>query len=228
MVSTLVKKSFTKIIAAAGIGLLAGFVLFRSGDSFVTAQQATPSSITIAALNLNMLVSQLDEHTADDNTMKQKIADYQSQLANKKTALQNLQAPLDPSNTLALKPGTQEYEDQENKVLEASMALQTFDNFTQEELRLDQLEEEEDLYRHINAAVAQYAQSHNISLVLITDDINYQVSQEQDLITQIASRKVMYADSSLDITNALAQQMNSDYERASGGPAPTPAPMPGQ
>src|SRR5271170_6070524 len=199
MVGNLIKKSLVNFLAASAFCLLAGFVLLKSGDSTVMAQTASTPGITIATVDLNGLVLLLDEHNAANDSMKQKIDDYQAQLASKKSDLQNLQAPLDPGNAMSLKAGTPEYEAQENKVLETSMALQTFDNFTQEELRLDHLQAEEDLYKHINDAVGEYAKNHGITLVLVTDDINYNVSQEQDLVTQIAARNVMYSDASLDI-----------------------------
>lgn len=72
------------------------------------------------------------------------------------------------------------------------------------------------LYESISKAIAVMAQSEGYDLVIVDDSVapfvenpNARVSREVQILQQIASRRIMYASPSIDITQSLILRMNN-------------------
>lgn len=74
----------------------------------------------------------------------------------------------------------------------------------------------EKTYRQINNAIAEYANAHHISLVLAADAPHYNFEKGSQLIAEVATRKVLFAAGSLDITNNIVRLMNRAYQKKHG------------
>ena len=75
-----------------------------------------------------------------------------------------------------------------------------------------------DLYRSVQAAVEQYADANGYDVVLVDDheaelSLNPQAnaSRENQIRQQMLSRRVLHANSAVDITDDLVRQMNNEY-----------------
>ena len=192
--------------------LMSALALCAGGLMSPTAAKA--ASIKIAVVDLGKLTSQLTEQSADQQIMKSRLTQFKHEVDTRKKAIQKLEEPLNPQSVIALKPGTPEYKAQRNKLLKASLKLQVFEQFTQDRLKIKQRMLTADIYRDVNAAVAQYAKSHGIDLVLVTHKFDYNVTSTRALMLQIANRAVLYHDGAVDITPALVRIMNQAYQKA--------------
>ncbi len=192
--------------------LMSALALCAGGLMSPTAAKA--ASIKIAVVDLGKLTSQLTEQSADQQIMQSRLTQFKQEVDTRKKAIQKLEEPLNPQSVIALKPGTPEYKAQRNKLLKASLKLQVFEQFTQDRLKIKQRMLTADIYRDVNAAVAQYAKSHGIDLVLVTHKFDYNVTSTRALMLQIANRAVLYHDGAVDITPALVRIMNQAYQKA--------------
>ena len=205
MYRTLTKSKAIAILMSA-MALCAGGIMSPAA--------ANAASIKLAVVDLGKLTSQLTEQSADQQIMQSRLTQFKQEVDTRKMAIQKLEEPLNPQSVIALKPGTPEYKAQRNKLLKASLKLQVFEQFTQDRLKIKQRMLTADIYRDVNAAVAQYAKAHGIDMVLVTHKFDYNVTSTRALMLQIANRAVLYHDSAVDITPALVRIMNQAYQKA--------------
>ncbi len=192
--------------------LMTAMALCAGGLMAPTSAKA--ASIKLAVVDLGKLTSQLTEQSADQQIMQSRLSQFKQEVNARKKAIQKLEEPLNPQSVIALKQGTPEYKAQENKLLKASLKLQVFEQFTQDRLKIKQRMLTADIYRDVNAAVAQYAKAHGIDMVLVTHKFDYNVTSTRALMLQIANRSVLYHDGAVDITAPLVRIMNQAYQKA--------------
>ncbi len=198
----------SKVIAI----LMSAMALCAGG--LMSPAAAKGASIKLAVVDLGKLTSQLTEQSADQQIMQSRLTQFKQEVNTRKKAIQKLEEPLNPQSVIALKPGTPEFNAQRNKLLKASLKLQVFEKFTQDRLEIKQRMLTADIYRDVNAAVAQYAKAHGIDMVLVTHKFDYNVTSTRALMLQIANRAVLYHDGAVDITPALVRIMNQAYQKA--------------
>lgn len=208
-----ITKSTAIPVLIAALALCAGGIL-KLNSRPVSAADAAAAPLKIAVVDLGKLTQQLTEQSADQQLIQGRLAQFKQEVATRKKELQKLEEPLNPQSVIALKPGTPEYKAQRNKLLKAGLKLQVFEQFTQDQLKIKQRMLTADIYRDVNDAVAQYAKSHGINLVLITHKFDYNVTSTRDLMLQIANRAVLYHDATVDITDPLVRLMNQAYQKA--------------
>ena len=200
------------LIMALGLG--GGSMLAMIGRPVSAAAPVHASRLKIAVVDLGKLTQQLTEQAADQQIMQSRLNQFKQEVAKRKKVIQKLEEPLNPQSVIALKPNTPEYKAQANKLLKASLKLQVFEQFTQDRLKIKQRMLTADIYRDVNNAVAQYAKTHGIDLVLVTHKFDYNVTSTRDLMLQIANRAVLYHDGAVDITDPLVRIMNQAYQKA--------------
>lgn len=200
------------LIMALGLG--GGSMLAMIGRPVSAAAPVHASRLKIAVVDLGKLTQQLTEQAADQQIMQSRLNQFKQEVAKRKKVIQKLEEPLNPQSVIALKPNTPEYKAQANKLLKASLKLQVFEQFTQDRLKIKQRMLTADIYRDVNDAVAQYAKTHGIDLVLVTHKFDYNVTSTRDLMLQIANRAVLYHDGAVDITDPLVRIMNQAYQKA--------------
>ncbi len=71
-------------------------------------------------------------------------------------------------------------------------------------------------YDTINAAVQKIAASRGIQLVITTERIETAGADSKAILGQILSRKVVYADPALDITQEVLAGLNAEFKKAGG------------
>ncbi|MDA8376873.1 MAG: OmpH family outer membrane protein [Planctomycetia bacterium] len=200
------------LIMALGLGC--GSMLAMIGRPVSAAAPVHASRLKIAVVDLGKLTQQLTEQAADQQIMQSRLNQFKQEVAKRKKVIQKLEEPLNPQSVIALKPNTPEYKAQANKLLKASLKLQVFEQFTQDRLKIKQRMLTADIYRDVNDAVAQYAKTHGIDLVLVTHKFDYNVTSTRNLMLQIANRAVLYHDGAVDITDPLVRIMNQAYQKA--------------
>ena len=105
------------------------------------------------------------------------------------------------------------------KILQRNLWMQ----FVQREMALERALLLEDLYRKIHTEVKVMSSEQGFDLVLFNDagvDFIYseksQLTQEQQLMQQIGSKRIFFASSNEELTSELIVRMNLDYEKERG------------
>ena len=209
-----IMKSKVIPVLIMALGLVGGSMLAMIGRPVSAAAPVHASRLKIAVVDLGKLTQQLTEQAADQQIMQSRLNQFKQEVAKRKKVIQKLEEQLNPQSVIALKPNTPEYKAQANKLLKASLKLQVFEQFTQDRLKIKQRMLTADIYRDVNDAVAQYAKTHGIDLVLVTHKFDYNVTSTRNLMLQIANRAVLYHDGAVDITDPLVRIMNQAYQKA--------------
>ncbi|MBM43932.1 MAG: hypothetical protein CMJ36_02820 [Phycisphaerae bacterium] len=95
--------------------------------------------------------------------------------------------------------------------------------FTQQEIDIEKSLMLENLYRSMQSAAKELAEIEGIDIVIIDDsgqgfDLlpNSQLSREGQVAQQMTSRRALYRDSAIDISEDLIIRMNNDYAASTG------------
>lgn len=180
------------------------------------AAAAPAGPMKIAVVNIIKLSDRLEEKTAQTDKLQKMLASFKTEQAQKLKALKKLGAPLNPQSTIALKPGTPEYKAQEDKWAKATISYRVYIGYMQEKIRAEHMLLVEKLYHDITTAIQAYAKLHGISLVLQQEPMDFSVANDKALMTEIRSRKVLYASGAINITDHLLRTMNRQWEKAHG------------
>ena len=96
--------------------------------------------------------------------------------------------------------------------------------FTQQEIDVNKSLMMENIFRNMQKAAMELAQIEGIDLVLIEDSTmgfqvlaNNQVTREQQMAEQISTRRVLWREPTIDISDELIVRMNNDYAASTGG-----------
>ena len=170
----------------------------------------------IATVDLAQITQHLDEEVAMHQQFAAELKSLHAQVKAKRKELRSIEEPLNPDSTISFKVGSEEYNAQRKKLLKASVAFRVFQQYHQLRLREQQRLDGEKTYRQINEAIAEYANAHHISLVLAADAPHYNFEKGSQLIAEVATRKVLFAAGSLDITNNVVRLMNREYQKKHG------------
>ncbi|MEE3001320.1 MAG: hypothetical protein VX908_01360 [Planctomycetota bacterium] len=95
--------------------------------------------------------------------------------------------------------------------------------FTQQEIDIEKSLMLENLFRSMQSAAKELAEIEGIDLVIIDDAGQQfellpksQLSREGQVAQQMTSRRVLYRDSAIDISEELIIRMNNDYAASTG------------
>lgn len=149
-----------------------------------------------AQVNLKKMSDKLE---AESNAFKSVLQDLRTQLGNASTDGDRNRL------TRALEDKTLKY--------------QGFIQFANERLDVERYLLFESLYRSIASAIEHMAQAEGYDIVLVDDasvefivNSKLKISREDQIKQQIASRRIMYSNPSVDITEALIIRMNNAFD----------------
>lgn len=186
----------------------------RTAPATATSTQATPTSI--ATVDLTKLWAQLDEQNALDQEIQRLERDLLEKLQLRKDAVVALQVDLDP-----LEPGSPRYLERSREILLAQKDAQAFAEYSMSTLDLQIALNLQKMYWKTNDAAKQLAIGR-FQLILYRDVLtafrfqdSSRLSRRAQVQQQIASRTMLHAEPSLDLTDELVQHMNNAYKYAS-------------
>jgi Skp family chaperone for outer membrane proteins len=117
-----------------------------------------------------------------------------------------------------LKPGSKEYDAQLNKMTQLTIDRQAFLNYQDELAKRETFRYTKEVYQDVLDAVDKVAKERGYQLVLFKESANLTSRTYDELLEQIARRKVLYSDSSLEITDDVLKRLNRDYAVKKGNP----------
>lgn len=175
--------------------------------------QSTPTSI--ATVDLKKLWDELDEQRALQQDIQRLDRDLLEKLQLRKDAVAALQADLD-----TLEPGSARFLERSGELLLAKKDVQAFAEYRFSTIDLHVALNLQEMYWKTNDAVKDLANGR-FQLILYSDVLtefrfpeSLRLSRTAQVRQQIASRTMLHAEPSIDLTDELIQRMNNAYQYA--------------
>ncbi len=126
--------------------------------------------------------------------------------------LKNMQDELAASGFL---PGSPEFEKKRKEVVQKGIQTKIFADYSQNELRRQDMRIIDSCYQDIYRAVKKVAAKKGILLVLAREDLSRPSRNFEELIPNVYYRRhVLFAEPSIDVTDEVSDQLNTDYQLA--------------
>jgi len=221
-----------------GLALALGFGAAFAQDG----AKAAGKPAVIATVRLSDVLEKLDQ-VADAKAV---FASKRSQITQQDQARQNEIKQMQDRLQELYKgngdnPPTREMIDLQESAAFKTLQYQNWSRITSERLDIDRATQWEVLYRTIKQGASAIAAANGYDLVLVDDsggEVTYsedsRVPREQQVMSQIAGRRMLFANPMLDITDQLITRMNNAHKAAgaagaggAGAAGSNPAAAPG-
>jgi Skp family chaperone for outer membrane proteins len=204
-------------VATLGVAIYLGSRLWaQQGTQGLAAHPATSAKTKVAMLNLKYVVMNYTKWKNFTETLKSSYASYEQKAQALNTQMEGIKKQLQSAD-----PATREKLTKDGKSLERQM--QDLSDEAKNTLGKQEQDQMVIVYREIGAAVAGYAQSNDIDLVLhyndaITDtEMNSPNNIGRKMMT--APTVPLYYAAGVDISAQILKMLNDNYAQA-GGAAP--------
>jgi Skp family chaperone for outer membrane proteins len=184
----------------------------------VRAEGPASGPVVIGTANVEKIVESIHEYQdlassmdLDRKSLQQTLQDKQNNLNAMKQALSYL------------KSGTPQYDDQQDKLLTATIEFDAWGKETQLDLERKQKTRIKSLFLEIKDAIAQVAEKDGINLVI--SDEEPQIPDNLDAITVdqlralISQRTILYSDQTHDISGDVITLLDKNYAANAAPPA---------
>ncbi len=110
---------------------------------------------------------------------------------------------------LALKPGTADYINHLQELLNAQAAIQVKEQLTSQERLTKDHRWTEDLYKEILQVVNEVAVEKGIDLVIESDDVEFPLPSSEELMMALRMHKLLYAKGKIDLTPEVIKRLDA-------------------
>ena len=194
------------ILTIVSVFLLAGL----AGAGATTAFQAQPTAV--AVVDVQQVFNTIKERTQMRAELQDRAQKLEQQEKSRRQKIEQLRQQLN-----AQAPGTAAYKDTQDKLRKSAIERQVWVKFQQRQLNLERGLLVEKLYRRVLDTVGKIASERGFDLVLYkSGDPDFQYQKPEQLLSQIAVRKVLYAEDGTDITDQVVQRLNNEFEAGAG------------
>jgi Skp family chaperone for outer membrane proteins len=189
-----------------------------------SASAQVSSGVKIATANPVRIFNELRETKDLRDKMQQDTNNAEKESLQKKSQLADIKAARDQ-----FKPGTKGYDEQNQRYLEATLALDSWGKIRGMNLANDQKIKIVYLYDKILQGIAKVAAQKKIDLVLAEQQPQLPDSLDQVTADQLrailGSRNILYGSATSDISAEVITSMDAEYASGTGASAPSmPAP----
>jgi len=140
------------------------------------------------------------------NKLKTRLDEIKAESDDRAKKIEKIKLTLDE-----LKAGSKEYDAQLDKMTQLTIERDAWLTFQDELAKRENLRFTKDMYQEVLAASEKVAKERGFQLVLFREASDQPVRTLDELLQQMARRKVLYSDPSLDITESVLRQLNQDY-----------------
>ena len=196
-------KTFATACAAVALG-----TIVWAGAQAANQMHAQPTSVAVA--NVQQIFNSLKERQQIQAAMQSQMSDLQKQRDAKQKKIQDLKSQLD-----VLQAGSKAYANKESQLEQQLIGLKAWAEYQQKKVSQDRALKIEQLYRKTVAAVESVAKADGYQIVIYGGGKpKFEYSNENQLATEIQTRKVLWAADSVNITDQVTQMMNNAFENA--------------
>ena len=193
------------------VGLICVLVVTWIGNVRSDANQAPNASKTaVAVVNLEKTFNGLEQWVAVEGTLMDMGGKLEDEAERRREVVEGLQA-----DTEDYPIGSEKYKEAERRFEMAALEFQAYVAMHQGRRMEYNDTQIRSIYEKIKDAASKMADERGLDLILVDDSVVPIPPDSQDILSQISSRRVLFARDQMDITNALIAEMNAAY-RAGG------------
>ncbi len=171
-----------------------------------------PDAAVVAVVRIDALFDELQQRADARIALRRMELDVTDEHRSRAEEITSLQAELE--NVVA----AMRRQELEDDIVIKQLQLRLWQQAAAMELEVEKALQLQDLYRSMRAATEALATAEGYDLVLVDDssddlpfDRESRVSPQIQVLQQIATRKILYRNSALDITMDLATRMNNKF-----------------
>lgn len=188
-------------------GLVLAFAISLVGTNRSDANQATPASKTsVAVVNLEKTFNGLEEWVAVEGKLLEMGTRIEDEAARRREQVEGMLA-----DTEDYPVGSEKYKEAERRYEMAALEFQAYVAMHQGRRLEFNNSEIKRLYDKIKSSAQAIADQRGLDLILVDDSVVPIPESTQDILSQISSRRILFAREQLDITDSLIEQMNSTF-----------------
>ena len=194
---------FLAIPAAVAVAVIAG------ATSIAMNVPSRPP--IVATVDLEQLFNGLDNQDAETARMEKIAKEFENKIEDLRAEVEDLQAELEN-----FEEGGDAWIATSRQVQNAISEYRAYEQYARIKVEAERAKSMRNLYARIKTAAKDFAseQTPPIDMVIIDDSIpNFEPADMAGTQRQISARRVLYANSTFDITEALLNRMNT----SSGG-----------
>ncbi|MCH8343645.1 MAG: OmpH family outer membrane protein [Planctomycetes bacterium] len=198
------------------IVLLFGVIM---GNQTPAAQTIAPKELVLAAVQIESLFDGLVQRAE----AKAEIDALKDEITAERGARQAAIAKMEEEFRGAADPDRRE--ELVDAITLEKLKLQFWYQEAEAELEVEKALRLQHLYLKISEAIGELASAQGYDLVILDDsaqepefDRDSRIPGQVQILQQIASRKVLYRNPAIDITNDLITRMNNDFRARPSGP----------
>ena len=171
------------------------------------AMVAAQKPAVIGCVDLERVFASLDQHKAGEARLQELMKAEAAKRDAIGAETQSLQAELEN-----FKPDTPGYAETGRKLTDAAGRLKVFEEFLKRKVEFEQAMLVRTTYTNIKASLGSICKAQGIDIVFMDDATPpFDKSDPRPITQQISGRRMLWFDSSLDITDMVIKQMNTAF-----------------
>lgn len=164
-----------------------------------------PRPAVVATVNLEKVFNTINLQATREAQLKGMVERMKAREAELENAVKEVESELD-----SFEAGSKSAIEAQNRVQAAVGEFRAFVQFSRLKLEAEEAKFMRETYLAIREAAGRYAAENGIDLVLLDDSIpEFQSGTADRTVQQISNRRVLFANGSLDISDALIAFMNA-------------------
>lgn len=193
------------LINHRGIVGLAIIIAVLVAPAYALLSNAPTRPAVVAFMNLKEVFDNLDIREEAEAGIKDKEASLMAELKAKTEEVKMLQ-----DNAEIYEKGSPKYMEAMQAGLEAALRMRAFSDFITIKIDAMMAEQRIQVYDKIILAATGFAEQHGIDFIITNDSaIELQRGTDMQIMQQMTTRRIVYANKSLDITEDLTKWINT-------------------
>ena len=198
-------QEYRTLINRRGIVGLAIIIAILVAPAYAILSKAPTRPAVIAFMNLKEVFDNLEIRKVAETEIKDKEASLMAKLKVKTEEVKMLQ-----DNAEIYENGSPKYMEAMQAGLDAAARMRAFNQFITIKIDAMMAEHRIHVYDEIMLAATEFAEQHGIDFIITNDSaIELIAGTDMQIMQQMTTRRIVYANESLDITNELVQWINT-------------------
>lgn len=167
------------------------------------AQAAKPTSV--GYVDIVRTLQNLEQTKASEARLAELVKTQSSRSDELLAEIQSMQAELE-----SFKPDTPAFNETKRKVTDAMGRKRAFDEFAKRKVEAERSKDIRAIYGAMKTSVAELCKAQGVDVVMVDDATQpFDSNDPRNAMEQISSRRTLWFNPSIDLTDALIKQMNA-------------------
>ena len=183
-------------------------------ESFAIRNTLKAAPVAAGVVNLEVVFAGLTERARADANLQQMADALQVDSEKQSQVIKDLAADLED-----YPPGSDKYQQALEEYSLKTLEYQAFIEFSRQKISIEKSLIYKRIYQSIRDSVSKIAKEDGYQLILVDDGVgDLPPVAEAEMVRQISARKVLYADTVIDLTEKLLARMNQAASSATPSP----------